>query len=235
MMNRVRFDNKYSTQLLSQWNMEKSMSRNPNMLRTLIGLGLVLIIVLGYAVHSNTVDSEYYMYETTNSEQTSELIQLEENLTEWYFISNEAITWINTTVLGAPQGTTLVVDASGTEWYHTFLGQNDRDFNCKEFAPDYVELIETCIKGSFHEISLDEQNVMIGLVSTELPIGGLGSLQADNLNEANESIQEIMDRNIRTISWKISPIDSNGELISSQGIEVSNTITTHDLIFGGRI
>ena len=91
------------------------MSRNPNMLRTLIGLGLVLIIVLGYAVHSNTVDSEYYMYETTNSEQTSELIQLEENLTEWYFISNEAITWINTTVLGAPQGTTLVVDASGTE------------------------------------------------------------------------------------------------------------------------
>ena len=201
------------------------------MLRTLIGLGLVLIIVLGYAVHSNTVDSEYYMYETTNSEQTSELIQLEENLTEWYFISNEAITWINTTVLGAPQGTTLVVDASGTEWYHTpSLGQNDRDFNCKEFAPDYVELIETCIKGSFHEISLDEQNVMIGLVSTELPIGGLGSLQADNLNEANESIQEIMDRNTRTISWKISLIDSNGELISSQGIEVSNTITTHDLI-----
>ena len=192
------------------------MSRNPNMLRTLIGLGLVLIIVLGYAVHSNTVDSEYYMYETTNSEQTSELIQLEENLTEWYFISNEAITWINTTVLGAPQGTTLVVDASGTEWYHTpSLGQNDRDFNCKEFAPDYVELIETCIKGSFHEISLDEQNVMIGLVSTELPIGGLGSLQADNLNEANESIQEIMDRNTRTISWKISLIDSNGELISS--------------------
>ncbi len=207
------------------------MSRNPNMLRTLIGLGLVLIIVLGYAVHSNTVDSEYYMYETTNSEQTSELIQLEENLTEWYFISNEAITWINTTVLGAPQGPTLVVDASGTEWYHTpSLGQNDRDFNCKEFAPDYVELIETCIKGSFHEISLDEQNVMIGLVSTELPIGGLGSLQADNLNEANESIQEIMDRNTRTISWKISLIDSNGELISSQGIEVSNTITTHDLI-----
>ena len=48
----------------------------------------------------------------------------------------------------------------------------------------------------------DEQNVMIGLVSTELPIGGLGSLQADNLNEANESIQEIMNRNIRTISGK---------------------------------
>ena len=74
------------------------MSRNPNMLRTLIGLGLVLIIILGYAVHSNTVDSEYYLYETTNSEQNTELIQLEENSSEWYFISNEPITWINTTV-----------------------------------------------------------------------------------------------------------------------------------------
>ena len=64
------------------------MSRNPNMLRTLIGLGLVLIIILGYAVHSNTVDSEYYMFETTNLEQNSELIQLEENSSEWYFVSN---------------------------------------------------------------------------------------------------------------------------------------------------
>ena len=55
------------------------MSRNPNMLRTLIGLGLVLIIILGYAVHSNSVDSEYYMYDHTNSEQKNVLIQLEEN------------------------------------------------------------------------------------------------------------------------------------------------------------
>ena len=74
------------------------MSRNPNMLRTLIGLGLVLIIILGYAVHSNTVDSEYYMYETSNLEQNSVLIQLEENSSEWYFVANEGITWITTTL-----------------------------------------------------------------------------------------------------------------------------------------
>ncbi len=207
------------------------MSRNPNMLRTLIGLGLVLIIILGYAVHSNTVDSEYYMYETTNSEQKNELIQLEENSSEWYFVSDNAITWINTTVEGAPQGTTLVIDASGTEWYHTpSLGQDERDFNCKEFAPDYVDLIETCIRGSFHEISLDEQNIMIGLVSTELPIGGLGSIQADNLAEANKSVQEILDENTKTISWKISLKDSNGEIISSEGVLINSTITTHELI-----
>ena len=46
--------------------MRKSLSRNPNMLRTMIGIGMVLILVLGYAVYSNTVDSEYYGYSTTN-------------------------------------------------------------------------------------------------------------------------------------------------------------------------
>ena len=38
--------------------MRKSMSRNPNMLRTMIGTGLVLVLVLAFAVYSNTVDSE---------------------------------------------------------------------------------------------------------------------------------------------------------------------------------
>ena len=41
--------------------MKKSLSRNPNMLRTMIGLGLTLILLLGYAVYSNTVDTEYYL------------------------------------------------------------------------------------------------------------------------------------------------------------------------------
>ena len=41
--------------------MKKTMSQNPNMLRTMIGIGLTLIFVLGYAVYSNTVESEYYL------------------------------------------------------------------------------------------------------------------------------------------------------------------------------
>jgi hypothetical protein len=210
--------------------MEKSMSRNPNMLRTLIGMGLVLIFILGYAVHSNTVDSEYYLFETSNSESSLELIQLEENMSEWYVVTDSAITWVNTTVIGAPQGSILKLDASGVDWYHTpSLGQNDKDYNCKEFAPDYVDLIETCIKGPFHEINLDEQNTMIGLVSLDLPIGGLGSIQADTLDEANETSQEIIDENSRIITWKVSIMDSDGNILSSQGLEVTTNITTHNL------
>jgi hypothetical protein len=221
----------FKTTPLAPYDMEKSMSRNPNMLRTLIGLGLVLIIILGYAVHSNTVDSEYYLFETSNSENNLELIQLEDNMSEWYVVTNSAITWINTTVDGAPHDSILKLDASGVDWYHTpSLGQNDKNFNCKEFAPDYVNLIETCVKGPFHEINLNEQNKMIGLVSLDLPIGGLGSVQADNLAEANTTVQELVDDNSRIITWKVSIIDSDGTILSSQGIEVTSTITTHEFI-----
>lgn len=221
----------FKTTTLTVSNMEKSMSRNPNMLRTLIGLGLVLILILGYAVHSNTVDSEYYLYETSNSETNLELIQLEENMSEWYVVTNSAITWVNTSVEGAPQGSMLKLDASGVDWYHTpSLGQEQKDYNCKEFAPDYVDLIETCIKGPFHEINLDEQNKLVGLVSLDLPIGGLGSFQADNLPEANDTAERIIDDSTRIITWKVSIIDSNGDIISSLGIDVNSTITTHELI-----
>ena len=221
----------FKTNPLAPYDMEKSMSRNPNMLRTLIGLGLVLIIILGYAVHSNTVDSEYYLFETSNSENNLELIQLEDNMSEWYVVTNSAITWINTTVDGAPHGSILRLDASGVDWYHTpSLGQNDKNFNCKEFAPDYVDLIETCVKGPFHEINLNEQNKMIGLVSLDLPIGGLGSVQADNLAEANATVQKLVDDNSRIITWKVSIIDSDGTILSSQGIGVTSTITTHEFI-----
>jgi hypothetical protein len=221
----------FKTTPLAPYDMEKSMSRNPNMLRTLIGLGLVLIIILGYAVHSNTVDSEYYLFETSNSDNNLELIQLEDNMSEWYVVTNSAITWINTTVDGAPHDSFLKLDASGVDWYHTpSLGQNEKNFNCKEFAPDYVNLIETCVKGPFHEINLNEQNKMIGLVSLDLPIGGLGSVQADNLAEANTTVQELVDDNSRIITWKVSIIDSDGTILSSQGIEVTSTITTHEFI-----
>ena len=37
------------------------MSQNPNMLRTMVGIGLTLIFVLGYAVYSNTLSQNMVM------------------------------------------------------------------------------------------------------------------------------------------------------------------------------
>ena len=43
------------------------------MLRTMIGTGMTLIVLLSYAVYSNTVDSEYYEYNTTNEHESMEI------------------------------------------------------------------------------------------------------------------------------------------------------------------
>ena len=82
--------------------MKKTMSQNPNMLRTMIGIGLTLIFVLGYAVYSNTVESEYYGYNTSNEIESLTLNQDDSGTSEWYVSTNSPITWINVSVTGAP-------------------------------------------------------------------------------------------------------------------------------------
>ena len=80
--------------------MKKALSRNPNMLRTMIGLGLTLILLLGYAVYSNTVDTEYYRFETTNEE--SELTLTKSDDGTWFSTTNYAISWLNVSVDNLP-------------------------------------------------------------------------------------------------------------------------------------
>ena len=75
--------------------MKKTMSQNPNMLRTMIGIGLTLIFVLGYAVYSNTVESEYYGYNTSNEIESLTLNQDDSGTSEWYVSTNSPSTWIN--------------------------------------------------------------------------------------------------------------------------------------------
>ena len=60
------------------------MSRNPNMLRTMIGTGLTLVLILSFAVYSNTVNTEYYGYTTTNEEIKLDLQESEEGKADWF-------------------------------------------------------------------------------------------------------------------------------------------------------
>ena len=89
--------------------MRKSLSRNPNMLRTMIGIGLVLILVLAYAVYSNTVDSEYYGYTTTNEPIQLQMQEDVEGEAKWQATSEGALTWINVTISGASEDATVRV------------------------------------------------------------------------------------------------------------------------------
>ena len=203
------------------------------MIRTMIGLGMTLIIILGYAVYSNTLDSEYYGYRTTNDHVELELSQDEASIAEWYVTTNQGISWINTTVIGAPADSILAVQAEGASWYHSpSLGEDvDYPFNCKEISGDYSEYIEVCEYSTRHELVIqDDKSIMRGIVSISLPIEGLGYLQADDISEAEEMAVELIDGEAAVITWRVGLYSDEGA-IESAGIEVFLNASTHEYMY----
>jgi len=208
--------------------MRKSMSRNPNMLRTMIGTGLVLVLVLAFAVYSNTVDSEYYGYTTTNEPVDLQVNEEIEGEASWQTTSTGALTWINVTISGAPAGSTLRVEASTVDWYHSpLLGAPDAEnFNCGEWS----EVTETCALAHTHEVEVADGNATLrGIVSMELPLEGLGYLQSDDLETAQESAQTLIANYDEAIVWTITVFDDDG-IAESQGIDVSAVVVSHEIV-----
>ena len=181
--------------------MKKALAKNPNMLRTMVGTGLVLILILSYAVYSNTMDSEYYGYKTSNQSDFVELQENEVNMANWYFTTRDAITWLNVSVEGVVnESSVLVIEASGVEWYYSpLLGENSN-----------LQIIK-------------------GRVSLGLPIEGLGYLQSDNISNAEDSAIKLINDEKRTISWSFKII-SNNEVISNEGIILDVEIVSHEFI-----
>ena len=214
---------------------KRSLSKNPNMIRTMIGTGLMLILVLSYAVYSNTVDSEYYGYTTTNESLEMELQMESEDKASWYYTTKAAITWVNVSVDGAPNGdSTLVVEAEGinSEWYHSpHLGLDSAtNYVCNEPQSDYSDIMETCSYQRSHSMELnDGSGILRGRVSLDLPIEGIGYLENANISEAKNEAREKIDSQNKTITWRIS-VESDGQTISSDGIEVSAVVTTHEFV-----
>ena len=208
------------------------MSQNPNMLRTMIGIGLTLIFVLAYAVYSNTVESEYYGYETTNTSESLELNRDDDGVAEWFLSTDMPITWVNVTVVGAPQDSILRVQADGTPWFHSpFLGDNqDFPFNC-EGDGDYSDLVETCDYSTNHEIIVtQEESYLRGIVSSVLPVEGLGYLQADNLEEAYDKADDLISEEATVITWRMGVYDDEGIALESDGIEMRVSVVNHELV-----
>tara|TARA_Y100001970_G_scaffold166768_1_gene204078 strand:- start:92886 stop:93686 length:801 start_codon:yes stop_codon:yes gene_type:complete len=209
--------------------MEKALSRNPNMLRTMIGLGLVLIIVLSFAVHKNTMNSEYYRYETTNDGVVLSLEQADVNLSEWYVTTMDAYTWINLTVFNAPVDTSLVLTSSSTIWHHSpLLGEDaDGSFNCEE----YEEVSESCEGAYSHSMSIENGDLtMRGRISFDLPIEGVGYVQSENSEEAASFIQEMINDSAAITTWTIKIVNDEGEVIDSLGIEVELEVVEHQFV-----
>jgi len=210
---------------------KRSLSKNPNMLRTMIGTGLTLIILLSYAVYSNTVDSEYYEYRTTNEHQIMELSSESEGAAQWYHTTNAAITWVNFSVEGAPPGSILTIEAVGTNWSHSpSLGLQDQSYICNEPDSDYSSILETCDFSRIHSMELENgSGTLRGRVSLDLPIKGKGFLESDNLQNAQTEAASLIANAKKTITWKVK-IDEEGAISSSDGMFVESAYSSHELI-----
>ena len=215
--------------------MKKALAQNPNMLRTMIGLGLTLIVILSYAVYGATIDSSYYMYHTSNDSvehEPNDQGLSEENTTQiWTFTTNRSTTWLNVTIDGVEQDDTISVGVSDGVWYyHEMLGDEDAErFSCRQTDDQAFEEYNVCTAAQVHSITAEESGLMTirGIVSPELPMGGLGSLYADSQEKAEEAAAELISSSNGTRVWTIT-LESSDEIHPSEYSPLVQS-TSHEL------
>ena len=192
--------------------MKKALAQNPNMLRTMIGLGLTLILILSYAVYGATIDSSYYLYHTSNDNvehnPADQGLSNENTTQSWTFATNRSTTWLNISIAGLEQGDTLSVSVSDGVWYHhEMLGdENANRFSCRQTQEGGFEEYNVCTESHVHSMTAEQAGNMTirGIVSPELPMGGLGSLYADSLQEAENASANLIATHNGTRVWTIT-------------------------------
>jgi len=187
--------------------MKRALAQNPNLIRTLIGLGLTLIFILSYAVYGATIDSEYYLYSNSNEETEADLSMLNRSVstdengdesTQWIWqtqVNVSNLSWINTSLENVPDGTSLKVVNMGGWYSHADLGDKDAEiFNC---ASD-------CRKSTSHSAAAENgQITIIGLTDPNPATRDGGTVRAKDIDEAREMAEEIVSNEFAEKLWEI--------------------------------
>ena len=205
------------------------------MLRTMVGLGLTLILILSYAVYGATMDSSYYLYNTTNESvehnATDQGLSDDNTTQAWTFSTFKATTWLNISIAGIESGDTVSIKISDGVWYHhEMLGSEDADrFSCRQNNEQNYEEYNVCTAASTHSITAENDGNLTfrGIVHPALPMGGLGSLYADSMEEAEEASYELISKHNRTFTWTITLISSDSIHPDEYTPHVQST--SHDL------
>lgn len=216
--------------------MKKALAQNPNMLRTMIGLGLTLILILGYAVYGATMDSAYHMYRTSNEHVEHTVTDhglSEDNSTQiWTFSTTRATTWINITLDGVEAGDVLTVSVSTGSWYHhPMLGAEDADrFSCTQPAVDGMEEYNVCSAAQSHVMAVEATGAitMRGIVDEDLPLEGFGSLVADSDAEALEKVEDLIAAGNGTKVWTVTLVSEDE--IHPDAIDAAAESARHELV-----
>lgn len=180
--------------------MKKALAQNPNLLRTLIGLSLTLIVLLSYAVYGATISPSYYIYETEPTNSSFEDIELskivQNNETTWIgTVSADGanLTWVNMTVDSLASGAVVKMTNEGKLYSHPFLGVDDAEVVVDGKTVDF-RCSEHCVYGESIEVEADSSKVSIqALTSTDPARRSNGTVFADTLNEAESLAREEID------------------------------------------
>ena len=195
--------------------MRKALAQNPNLLRTLIGMGLTLIFLLAYAVYGATIDTEVYIYDSesnetqVNLENVDKFYDSEQNRTIWTWdadLNGINLTWINVSGEMLSMGSTLSISNSAGIFSHPDLGNPDaEEFSCSELCKQLEE----------HTVNISEDVTgIISLTDPDPALRGKGSLFADSLNDAKEEAAEIVSTNFEPTAVRITVIESGNREVS---------------------
>ncbi len=195
--------------------MRKALAQNPNLLRTLIGMGLTLIFLLAYAVYGATIDTEVYMYESESTESQLSLDNVEkyydsnQNRTIWTWDANldgTNLTWVNVSGEMLSIGSTISISNSAGLYSHPDLGNPDaEDFSCSE----------SCSQREEHTVNISSQTTgIVTLTDPDPALRGKGSLYADSLEEASEKAQAIIHTDFEPTLVRITVVESGNREVS---------------------
>ena len=195
--------------------MRKALAQNPNLLRTLIGMGLTLIFLLAYAVYGATIDTEVYIYESTSTESqvtigdADRFYDSNNNRTIWTWdsdLNGVNLTWINLSGEMLSLGSTISISNAAGIYSHPDLGNPDADgFSCSE----------SCSKREEHTVNITgDKSGIIALTDPNPALRGKGSLFADSLNDATEKAADIISTKFKPTAVKITVIEDGNRDVS---------------------
>ena len=195
--------------------MRKALAQNPNLLRTLIGLGLTLILLLAYAVYGATINTEIYVYESNSNETVVSLDDAEryyspgDNTTTWTWdadLNGVNLTWVNLTVVSLSTGSIIAISNGEGLYSHPDLGNPDADeFSCTE----------SCKKRIEHRTnSTGESTSIISLTNPDPAIRGKGSVYADSQEEASKKATKILNSTFEPTKVRITIIEEGNRTVN---------------------
>ena len=195
--------------------MRKALAQNPNLLRTLIGLGLTLIVLLAYAVYGATINTEVYIYNSDSGDSEVTLTEPdryyddENNQTTWTWdasLNGTNLTWINLTSNFLSDGSTIAISNGEGFYSHPDLGNAEaEDFSCSD----------SCKKRLEHKVnSTGESTSIISLTNPDPALRGKGSVFADSLEETAKKADKIVATKFEPTNVRITVTESGNRTVS---------------------